>query len=63
MVAATTVANVLMQQADCILPGGILHGNTERNAEYFKDGMHQVMTMSNDCEAVRVLLRDEDPDL
>lgn len=53
----------LMTQADRVFPGGVVLNKQGHTAEFLEDGMHQVMGIGNDDDALRVLLRDADPDL
>eukprot|EP00241_Pyramimonas_parkeae_P009647 CAMPEP_0114254100 /NCGR_PEP_ID=MMETSP0058-20121206/16784_1 /TAXON_ID=36894 /ORGANISM="Pyramimonas parkeae, CCMP726" /LENGTH=107 /DNA_ID=CAMNT_0001368267 /DNA_START=958 /DNA_END=1278 /DNA_ORIENTATION=- len=53
----------LLAQADRVLLGEFVLNNAGNTAEHFEDGMHQMMGMGTDDEALRVLLHDGDPDL
>lgn len=55
--------NNLRLQVERVFTGGFWQGKTWHTVEYLKGGMKHVMTMAIDYGALRVLLRDGDPDL
>lgn len=62
-VTFSSIATMLIRQADRVFPGGFVKGEPGHTAEYFEDGMQQIMIMGNDYEAMRVVLREGDPEL
>lgn len=52
-----------LQQADRVFTGCFVMNTHIKNAEFFEEGMHQIMMVGNDDEALRVLLQESDPDL
>lgn len=52
----------LLQQADRVFTGEFVLNKQGNSAEFFKNGMHQVIGKVNDEEARRYLLHDGNPD-
>lgn len=60
---AMVVMTSLLQQNDCVFPGGFVPCKQNNRAKLFEEGTYQIMMMVNDDEALRDLLQQGDPDL